>query len=169
MTVSPTSYDAKTSDAFVRMLSACTSVQTWLGAANAAAALTKILEDDSGDLVTKYAGDGSSVDLAGNFLVVRLGETRRVDRAWLTWGTEGDATIVLAEVATAGDKAPESMRRARNNAGAIRVEFESKFSGQADYIPAGRITMSETVVCDESGGLNGRLLTILTVAWRDIP
>lgn len=169
MPVTPTSYDAKTSDAFVRMLSACTSVQTWLGAANAAAALSKILEDDTGDLVAKYASDGATFDVSGNFLVVRLGETRRTPRAWLTWGTDGDATIVLAEVATPGDKAPEAFRRARNNAGAIRVEFESKFSAQADYIPAGNITVSDTVLCDESGGLNGRLLTILTVAWRDIP
>jgi len=169
MPVTATSYASKVSDAVVRMLAASTTFQTWVSAASAALAKNKIIEDDSGGAVSKYASDGTTADLTGNWAVVRVGDVKSTDRAWLLFGKEGEAAITLVEKLTANDLPPEIIRRARNNADLIRADFEALFSTAADFIPAGILTTSPTHVADDTGSLKGRVVTILHLSWRDIP
>lgn len=94
MTVTATGYSALVSKALVDMLAASTTFQAALAVSDAANAKKSIIEDDA-DLAL-LATDGSTViDLAQTWAMVHVTNHRRVDRAYMVWGDEGEARIQL--------------------------------------------------------------------------
>lgn len=167
MTVTADSYEAKVSEAIVQMLADCAKFQTIVGASDATAAKSFIIEDDAGE--TSLAVDGSQIDVSCAFGVVRLGETRRVDRAHLTWGREGDATIILAFKPETNDEPNVAFRRARNSAGTICAELQALVSAAATRLPYATFNLTDVVMADEVGALANSFVASIAVTWRDIP
>jgi hypothetical protein len=172
MTVASSSYEAKVSEAIVALLTTSTNFQGMVGAANATLAKNFTIEDDGGDdqdADGKFMSTGGvAIDPALNWAMIRCAAARRVERAWLTWGWEGDATIMLVMHPIGGDTAPETIRRARNYQGLIRVEMENQIGGATTF---GYATFSpeEITVSDEIGANAGAILIPIKLTWRDIP
>jgi hypothetical protein len=170
MPLAPTSYDASVSAAAVTMLSVCASFQAWTGTANPTDAVGWIIEDDGGLGSLNYSANNTPLTPAdGNWAAVRLGESKRVQRAFNTWGHAGDFDITLMEHITAGDKPAEVVRRARNNAGQIASDLQALFGSNAGYIVYGEVDCGKEVIQDPTGSLKDYVVTRLSITWRDIP
>lgn len=171
--VASTSYDAKVSEALVQMLADCAAFRTLVGAANATAAKSFIVEDSGGDPAEiAKASDGVALNCAtGSYAVVRLGTVDRVDRgAFLTFGHEGnDTEIDIIIRPTPGDVAPDAFRRARNVVGDIAEQLQALFGASAARICWGVVASPSPISTDSIHSLQGAFFNRLPVKWRDIP
>ena len=172
MTVAATSYEAQVSAAVLNMLAASTTFLAVTGAASAAAARSYLIEDDGGQITQGKACDGAALNTALPYFVVRTGPLRRVDRAFNTYGAEGEVGIlgVLTRIGSESDT--DALRRARNAQGSIRAEFEAMFGttvNGAAALVAGRFDAPPPEITDTTGPLRGRIYLFLDLAWRDLP
>lgn len=162
-----TSYASLVSQAVCLMLSSSANFQAWTGTNSSATALSWIVEDDGG-VGQCYATNNAELDpAAGNWAAVRMGEPKRVQRAFLTWGWGGDGEIQLVEHITAGDKPPEVIRRARNNAGLIGQDMQALF-GSTGALVAGEIDVGKSVIQDLTKSLANCVITPIHLTWRDL-
>ncbi len=115
----------------------------------------------------KVRVNGVAIDFTKSFAIVRLGEMNRPDRAFLTWGREGTATVELYIRAAAGDTDTEVQRRSRNYAGLIATDLEtSTTSPRPNYLIA---EVGAPIVCDVDSGHNGYVRVPLAIRFRDLP
>jgi hypothetical protein len=172
MPIAATSYEAQVSAAMLNMLAASATFQTLTGAASAAAARAFLIEDDGGQITQGKACDGTALNAGVTYFVVRTGPLRRVDRAFNTYGAEGEVGIlgVLARIGNESDT--DALRRARNAQGGIRADLEAMFGtivNGAAALVAGRFDGPPPEITDTTGPLRGRIYLFLDLAWRDIP
>ncbi len=168
MSVSSDSYEAKVSAALVQMLADCATFWALVDVApSSASALSYIVEDDGGE--QHLAVDGNAINIAGSWGVVRLGDTRRVDRAFQTWGYEGDFSVFLLIRAEDNDTPSEAMRRARNIAGQIAAEMQALVGASASRLPYATFDLGDVALTEETGALHDGYMAHIAGTWRDIP
>lgn len=167
MPVTADSYEARHSEALASvMLPGSATFRTLVSAADTAAALAFIVEDDSGRELK--AIDGSALDLTKAFGVVRFGEMNTEVRALYTYGYSGTAEILLCIPVVTTDTPAEQFRRARNIQGLVRAELQALF-GTAGALVAGTFTSERIELADETSANRLRLIAPLSLSWRDIP
>ncbi len=168
MTVDASSYESSVSAALVTMLADCATFWALVNVApSSASARSYIIEDDGGE--QHLAVDGNAVNVAGSWGVVRLAETRRVDRAFQTWGYEGDASVFLLIRTEDNDTPSEAQRRARNTAGSICSEMQALVGASATRLAHATFNLGDVALTDETGSLHNGYMAHIAVSWRDIP
>jgi hypothetical protein len=164
-------YESLASAAVVAMLVHIAAFRTATNTATPALAKVNVAEDDAGPGSTNVLG--STLVRTGAWAVVRLGPTRRLQRAFNTWGREGDATVHLHIAAQTGDDAASIVRRGRNLQGAVASGIEAAFGTTlADgtlALTAGWCELADVVVDDEAGSTAGYACAPLTIHWSDLP
>lgn len=173
MVVTADFYNAKLSEALVQQLADCAAFRTLVGAANATAAKSFIIEDDGGDPETGAAGSQASDNTAINattasFAVVRLTSAERLDRG-AAFGWQHEAEIDLIIRPTNGDTAPEAFRRARNAHGSIMEQFQALFGAATTRIAYGLCKGSSIVKSDKIHALNGAFICRTPITTSDLP
>lgn len=166
------SVSAKYSEAIVQMVADVAAFRTLVGAANATAAKSYILEDAGGDLAdsAKSTNDTAIDCTTASFAVVRLLELRRVERnALMTYGREGEAEVDLIIRPTTGDSDPAAFRRARNTVGDIADGIQDLFGTGAARICWGFVSEPSPLKTDEIRVLRGAFVSRLSLQFRDIP
>jgi hypothetical protein len=173
MTVTADSYESKVSAAIVQMLADSTNWLLITDAYDATDAKAFIVEDDGGESL--LAVDGTPIDITAPWAVVHINESKRSDRAWLTFGREGSASVILMLRATAGDSAPDAVRRARNTGGLIAADMQALVGASSSRLLYATFDVGEVVVEAEDGalGADGTLsptyMVPISITWRDIP
>lgn len=165
--VDASSYESKVSAALVQMLADSMTFQALVGADDATSAKAFIVEDDAGDL--SLAVDGTEINTAGSFSVIRTGEARRTDRAFMTWGREGEAEITLGIRFETNDTPDSAFRRARNCAGLIAADLQALVGASASRLAYATFQLGDVLLADEVGSLANSFVVSIAVAWRDIP
>ena len=174
--VAAAGYLAKVSEAIVQMLADSATFQTLVGAANAAAAKTRIVEDDAGrsddEGGVSTAVDGSTFNPATtNWGVVMLGdENPREERALRTTGRSGSFSIMLIiRPSDPTDDPASAKRRARNTASAVADGVQALFGASTSRICGGSCVVSSCSKADAIRSLAGAYVAILDGTWRDVP
>lgn len=167
MTLESSSYEAKVSEALVQMLADSETFQDMVEAGSNSSAKSFIIEADGGEEALSV--NDHAISMEGNFGVVGLGETERVDRAFQTWGYQGEANILLVFRAKNNDTPAEAMRRARNVTGKISDELQALVGASDSRFCYARFGIGEIMLADETGALKGAHLCHIPVFWRDIP
>jgi hypothetical protein len=156
MTEAYTSYEAKVVGNGVSMLAGCAAFRTLVGAADATAAKSFILESWGGDHVvnangdgnTATACDGSTVDLSAAFGSVHC---ERVPAELIGVGVESRSgeVQILVELPEPpeGETPGETLRRARNLGGTIRDQLRNQLGG-ADAFAVASIDFDGATIAD---------------------
>ena len=165
--VTASGYAAEVSAAAVAMLAGCAAFQTATSTATAAAAKAFIAEDDAGT-ETPTNCLGTTLVVTGVWAAVRASDVRHVQRAWQTWGHEGEVTLHLHVPTTAGDDAGSIIRRARNLQGTICTQLEALF-GTAGHLVAGWPEAGAITLDDETTALRGVCTCPIIIHWSDLP
>lgn len=173
MPVTPTSYEAQVSAALVNMVAASATFQAAAGAANATAARAFIVEDDAGLTRNPKTADGTALNLATMWAAVRVKDTKSTLRAWNTYGTEGNAQILIVlPRASSAETDRDFHCRGRNLGGGLRADLNAQWGQVVNSLgtpAAADVDDSETMIADETGPCAGSLFIHLNIAWRDIP
>ena len=165
MAVTATSYAAQVLAAAINLLADSTTWRGLVGAANAAAAKAKIIENDGGDL-----GDGMMVNCLGNRVALAPplavaftapARRRRIDTD--QWSRSGTVSIDLGLPMTASDSPPEMHRRMINAVDGILDDLE-------DIALDGRLNVndlsaSDVAMGDPNGVFAGCVTSTITLAW----
>lgn len=172
-----TSYEAAVVNAAVTQLAACASFRSATGAGSAAAARGWIIELDGGPMrdgsALAVASDGADLDLstapAWAHVAPEPAPLEGEPVAWLTWQRSGQLDIDLWLRREGDLSAPEQLRRALNDLGAIRADFESQFGQAATHFLAGHVVSRLNGRGAETGWLRDLISCTLTIHWKDTP
>lgn len=167
MTITSDSYEAKVSEALVQMLADCVAFQQLVEQPDENAAKSFIVEDSAGE--QSLAVNGTTLDPENSWAVVRLTDSRIVDRAFHTWGHEGDAEIFMCIRSLGNETETEAIRRARNFAGLITAELRTLVGASAARLAYATFMPSSPLLAEETGALRQSYLVTIAVAWRDLP
>lgn len=172
MTVSYTSYKASATLAAITMLSASSTFQTLVGAANATAAKAKIIEEWGG--TPKLAGgqgkaiacDNSAFTATPPYAILRVPEiqTELIGVGFYRFRGEVELVLLQARKLTS-ETPPESMRRSTNIADAIRDEILAQF-GSSGAFAEGTCSIIGPGLPDDAGADADALLAHLTITFE---
>lgn len=172
MTVAYTSYEAAVVGYAIAMLCGSATFRTLVGAADATAALGRVIEFDGGD--PAEAGDGKAIAANGVAFTIAppyaqvASMSFPTDDEQATGWTKRDGAVSIAIVLapTAGHKAPERPRNALNILGAIRDEIDAQF-GTTGKLARGHADLELKPLPDGAGASRGTMSGLLTIHWRN--
>lgn len=172
MSVGYTSYEAAVIGYAIAMVCGSATFRTLVGAADATAALGRVIEFDGGDAAEAgsdkaIAANGTPFTIAPPYAQVASMVFPTDDEQATDW-TKRDGTVLVAIVIppTTGHKAPERPRNALNILGTIRAEIEAQF-GQAGKLARGKAELEMKPLPDGAGAARGTTSGIITITWRN--
>ncbi len=172
MGVLASSYLASWSAGFVQIAADTQAFQSLVKEVTSDLAKNHIVEDDAGEANMNRAVRsvmGSELDLRFPWLVVSMGDSRRVERALNTWGWEGDASMMLAIPILDGDTATEAIRRARNAASDLAVGMQDLVNTDSDRPPYSTFDPQTPYIAEQTGSKRNNVFVPIAITWRDIP
>lgn len=163
--------ETKMAEALVNCLAACAAWRTQVGAADATAAKAFIVEQFGGRRGDGFvAVDGTTLDTAGSWAMVKVGAFRSERRAHDSYGWSCDAEIILNVPVVTADTAPEQLRRARNLQGAVRGQMQAQWGSTSPHTApvAGEIEPQPVIISDDTGKNRLHLVAVLSLTLFDL-
>lgn len=167
-------YDSHEAGALDLVIKALADSATWRGLQTPAATTTtegkgRVVESDGGfepdegqEVVNVL---GTTIVVGSPLAVVHGDEWQAEERALGVERRTGKVKVRLYLPKTAGDKAPEQHRRARNQAGAIRSEMAARFR-TAGYLACGSASLNGPYIEDDTGAWRDVLVCDIDVSYR---
>ncbi len=172
MGVLASSYLASWSAGFVQIAADTDAFQALVKEVTSDLAKNHIIEDDAGEANMsreKRSVNGTELDLLFPWLVVSMGDSKRVERALNTWGWEGDAAMMLAIPFLDGDTATEALRRGRNAASDLAVGMQALVNSGPDRPPFATFDPATPYIAEQTGSKRNNVFVPIAITWRDIP
>lgn len=172
MPVTYDSYLAKVVEAGITMLAASATFRTLVGAADSAAAKTRIVESwggapaQAGGAAKAKAVDGTSFTAAPPFGHVHSPGMQQELAGVGFYIYRGDVMIGLVQVRKlTGETPAEQFRRARNIADGVRADLTAMF-GTTGCFAQGTIDIDGPELPDETGADGDALVATLILSWE---